>query len=317
MARPQKKGLEYFPLDVDIFSPSSKLKKVIRKSGLTGFAIIIMLYMHIYSQGYFCSWTEEDEFEFYDSIKQINLDELRKTVDDSVNLGIFDKTIYTKYKVLTSEDIQARYFEACCRRKEVEVINEYLLIKTSKYTNIVNGSINPVNVDINFNNDDNNTDPRDINVGSNPVNDNNNFDSSISNVDSNPQSKVNNSKVNCMKIDNTREEGDINSYTELGEFLDILKTINSYPFDINQDTRLYKALIKQFEEVNILKIIKSWQGCVMSNPSKLDQNPREYILNYFNKCNKRKIQNKGCEFSGGNEKFDEDGYENEGYGFKV
>ena len=42
--------------------------------------------------------------------------------------GIFDRTLYEKYKILTSKGIQERCMKMCSRRKRFEVEKKYLLI---------------------------------------------------------------------------------------------------------------------------------------------------------------------------------------------
>ena len=51
MPRPQKAGVEYFPLDVE---NDDKLALIEADFGLTGFAVIVKLYQRIYKLGYYC-----------------------------------------------------------------------------------------------------------------------------------------------------------------------------------------------------------------------------------------------------------------------
>ena len=56
MPRPQKAGVEYFPLDVE---NDDKLDLIEAEFGLTGFAVIVKLYQRIYKLGYYCEWDDE------------------------------------------------------------------------------------------------------------------------------------------------------------------------------------------------------------------------------------------------------------------
>lgn len=173
MARPQKIGLDYFPLDVDI-DQDDKIQLIEARFGITGFGIIIKLFMKIYKEGYFYEWTEKEQLLFS---KRINVDInlVNDVINECIKWDLFDSNIYEKYKILTSKGIQRRYLEATGRRKQVEIIKEYCLIDVSKYSNVVFVSINGVNVDINTN--------------SNKVNDN-----------IGTQSKVKESKVKERKV---------------------------------------------------------------------------------------------------------------------
>jgi len=179
LARPQKTGLEYFPLDVDI-DQDDKIQLIEARFGITGFAIIIKLFMKIYKEGYYYKWTEKEQLLFS---KRINVDInlVNDVINECIKWGLFDSTLYEKYKILTSKGIQRRYLEATSRRKQVELIEEYCLIDPSKYSNVVFVSINSVNV-------------------------NNNPQLDKVNDDIGTQSKVKESKVKKSKVEESKEE---------------------------------------------------------------------------------------------------------------
>jgi hypothetical protein len=60
MARPQKEGLDYFPLDVDM-DQDDKLFFIEAKHGLIGFAIVIRLLMQIYKEGYYKHYSDDKD----------------------------------------------------------------------------------------------------------------------------------------------------------------------------------------------------------------------------------------------------------------
>src|SRR5690606_20924195 len=111
----------------------------------TGFAVVIKLLMRIYKEGYYYDWTEMEQLLFSRRVN-VDINVLNDIVNDCIKYGLFDQKLYEKYKILTSHGIQERYFEASKRRKNVTVVNQYMLINDSK---IVNANINRVNVDIN------------------------------------------------------------------------------------------------------------------------------------------------------------------------
>lgn len=145
MARPQKEGLDYFPLDVDI-DQDDKIALIESQYGIEGFAVIIKLMMKIYKTSYFYEWTEREQLLFS---KRVNVDINRVNViiNDCVKWELFDETILKDYQILTSKGIQRRYLEAVGRRQKVEMFKEYLLLDEkiiNAYKNLVIVNINPV-----------------------------------------------------------------------------------------------------------------------------------------------------------------------------
>ena len=135
MPRPQKAGVEYFPLDVE---NDDKLDLIEAEFGLTGFAVIVKLYQRIYKLGYYCEWNDEVALLFGKRLgtggKAVS-----EIVSAAIRRKLFDEEIYRKYGVLTSRGIQKRYFEIVARRKNVEVEQRYLLVSRD---------LIPVNVNI-------------------------------------------------------------------------------------------------------------------------------------------------------------------------
>ncbi len=147
MARPQKEGLDYFPLDVDI-DQDDKIALIESQYGIEGFAVIIKLMMKIYKTSYFYEWTEREQLLFS---KRVNVDinRVKVIINDCVKWELFDETILKDYQILTSKGIQRRYLEAVGRRQKVEMFKEYLLLDEKiidAYKNLVIVNINPVSV---------------------------------------------------------------------------------------------------------------------------------------------------------------------------
>ena len=138
-----KSGIDYFPLDVAL---DEKFELIEAEFGLTGFGVVVKLLQKIYGgQGYYVEWTNEVALLF---AKRVGLggSVVSEIVEASVKRGIFDKTLYGKYHILTSKGIQKRYFEAVGRRKSVEVESVYLLVNAADFSK--NASIAVKNVDI-------------------------------------------------------------------------------------------------------------------------------------------------------------------------
>lgn len=124
MARPIKQGLDYFPLDVNC---DDKLDLIEAKYGIEGFGIVVKLWQKIYKNGYYLEWNKEMLLLFK---KQINVDIkiIENLIKDCLNWKIFDKNLYNKFSILTSNGIQTRYFNAIDKRKKNGIIEKYLLL---------------------------------------------------------------------------------------------------------------------------------------------------------------------------------------------
>lgn len=144
-----KSGIEYFPLDCQL---DEKFELIEAEFGLTGFAVVVKLLQRIYSgQGYYCEWTNEVALLFSKKIG-LGCNVVSEIVESSIRRGIFDKSLYENFGILTSRGIQNRYLEAVSRRKKVEVKNEYLLINCDQISK--NVDISSENVCRNQNNAD-------------------------------------------------------------------------------------------------------------------------------------------------------------------
>lgn len=142
MARPIKHGLDYFPLDVDL---DEKIELIEAKHGIAGFGILIKLFQRIYKEGYFLKISEESMLLFSKRIS-VNINDINGVINDCLRYQIFDERLYSDYGILSSAGIQRRYLAAVDRRKEIDLIKEYII-----------ANINEINVHINWINDCSNT----------------------------------------------------------------------------------------------------------------------------------------------------------------
>ncbi len=129
MARPKKQGLDYFPLDVNV---DNKIEILESEYGILGFGFIVRLFQKIYANGYYLEWNEYSPILLK---KEIGLEKekINEFIEFCLEINIFDKKLYSEYNILTSRGIQKRYFTVCKRRKEIELIKEYLLVKPEEY----------------------------------------------------------------------------------------------------------------------------------------------------------------------------------------
>ena len=141
MARPVKEGLDYFPLDVDIFE-DEKIEAIAGEFGPKGELAVIKLLCAIYKKGYFILWNDLTQATLLKRLPGASKEMINQIVNRLVSWGFFDEALFDSVRVLTSENIQATYFEATKRRKTP---------KPTKYVINVNNNSqsNEVNVDIN------------------------------------------------------------------------------------------------------------------------------------------------------------------------
>jgi len=141
MARKIKQGLSYFPHDC-IFDDN--LEYIIALYKETGYYVYFRLLEKIYFEnGYYFEATKKNLILFSGKIN-VDIEQINVIINDCLGEHLFNKNIHKKYEILTSKGIQDRFFEAIKRRKEIDLIKEYILIDN------VNNLL--INVDINYQN---------------------------------------------------------------------------------------------------------------------------------------------------------------------
>lgn len=130
MARPQKEGLDYFPMDTDI-AEDEKILYLEAETGLEGFAIYVKLLSTIYRNSYYMMWTET-QLSIYSRRFFVDKNTLSAVVSVCKNIGLFDKNLFEKYQILTSHGIQSRYLMALERRSSIKMIDEFCLLDKEK-----------------------------------------------------------------------------------------------------------------------------------------------------------------------------------------
>ncbi|WP_130846763.1 Lin1244/Lin1753 domain-containing protein, partial [Lactiplantibacillus mudanjiangensis] len=131
MARPVKRGLDYFPFDVDTFE-DERIEAISGEFGIKGEAAVIKLLCAIYKkEGYFIVWSDLAKAQLLKRLPGASIDFLDQVVNRLVKWGYFDEDLFNSDMILTSSEIQNVYFEATKRRK---------LPKPTKY--LINDDIN-------------------------------------------------------------------------------------------------------------------------------------------------------------------------------
>ena len=140
MARPNKQGLDYFPLDVGIFE-NDKMLAISGEFSVKGEIIMLRLLCEIYRNGYFVEFSEllKNKLARLGGLSGGLVDEVVRKL---VKYEFFNGFVFSEYNVLTSKNIQKVYLEASKRRKDVDFSQYWLLKEVNAYINHASDNIN-------------------------------------------------------------------------------------------------------------------------------------------------------------------------------
>lgn len=176
MARPFKKGLSYFPLDVKLFE-NPKIQELIVDCGFLGVVVYIRILTLVYQEGYYLEMTVESLAKvIFKDIKGKNLTKVDRVIEviyRIAQLGLLERTLVAK-GIITSSSIEKQWLISTTRRKNIDKSKYWLLtaeeeqeaLKCTKssisesvrtMSKIINVDNNSINVDNNLVNVDNNT----------------------------------------------------------------------------------------------------------------------------------------------------------------
>lgn len=142
MARPKKNGLDYFPLDVDIFE-DEKIEAIAGEFGTKGELAVIKLLCAIYKRGYFILWDDLTQATLLKRLPGSSKEMINQIVNRLVSWGFFNEELFNSVRVLTSENIQATYLEATKRRKLPKPTKYIINVDNNQQTSAVNVNNNP------------------------------------------------------------------------------------------------------------------------------------------------------------------------------
>ena len=140
MARPNKQGLDYFPLDVGIFE-NDKILAISGEFSVKGEIIVLRLLCEIYRNGYFVEFSEllKNKLARLGGLSGGRVDEVVRKL---VKYEFFDGFVFSEYNILTSKNIQKVYLEASKRRKDIDLSQYWLLDEVNVYINSPSSKIN-------------------------------------------------------------------------------------------------------------------------------------------------------------------------------
>lgn len=129
MARICKKGLVYFPLEVEFFN-DRKIRRLNLRTNSIGSVIYLFILTMIYRNSYYIETTAEDLCDDIASSfpdKEIfSVSKINEVIDMCIFLELFDPQL-AQQGIFTSRGIQKQYMLSTKRRKEIEVSKYWLL----------------------------------------------------------------------------------------------------------------------------------------------------------------------------------------------
>ena len=134
MARPMKKGLDYFPFDVDFFS-DRKIRRLQASFGNDGVAVYICLLCEIYNNGYYIEYDEElaEDISAQLNIKYTLTTQILNYLFSRSLLLLIECKLAVPVKVITAESVQRRYQAGKkSARRDIEVAAEFWVLKTDE-----------------------------------------------------------------------------------------------------------------------------------------------------------------------------------------
>lgn len=258
MARPTKKGLCYFPLDV-AFRKDEKIIKLQFQHGAVGVYIYILILCLIYEQGYYLEMSIDDLAillmkEINGKKQFVSLNKIQQVIHYCVWCDLFDESL-VRDNVITAVSIQKQYLMSTKRRAD-SVIDKYNLLGDKKFctenSSLLNTSKKEVNVDNN-----------EVIVCNNSIN-----------VDNNEQSKSKKDKYDKY-IDKMKGIPKFNYYTNV-----LLNNgfISLYDLDIAEYNFFLSELATQYTYKKILSAIKYTIAQMKERKDMIDDK-----LSYFKK----------------------------------
>lgn len=261
MPRPQKAGIDYFPLDVNFFA-DKKVKILKARYGADGVAIYLYLLCEIYRAGYYIKFDDDALFITSDDLG-MSPDKVKQVLKFLLERSLFNDTLFQSDTILTSAGIQKRFQLAVkerAKKNPIEIKGFWLLDEAETESFI------KVNPSLNFSR------KNDSNSRKNP--------------DKSQEESLKESKVKKSK--EKESKGNI-SCTQPDKPSDALQVIS---LTLNDKTE-YPVYDKDFAEwvelypaVDIMQELRKMKGWLDSNPTrrKTVKGIRRFINNWLSKA---------------------------------
>jgi hypothetical protein len=115
MARPLKRGLDYFPLDVDFWS-DDKILVFMEKYQLVGVGFLTILWGQVYKGGAAPFLLNDNTWLYLKRILRISRKKFDEMLAFSINLGLFSEQPFNDHRIITSPRIERTVAEILAER---------------------------------------------------------------------------------------------------------------------------------------------------------------------------------------------------------
>lgn len=257
MARPIKKGLSYFPFDVDIFK-DVKIRILMANYGANGVLLYIYLLTAVYNNGY-CIKCNEDLLYVASADLGVSPQKAREIILFCCKRSLFNDALFRKRQVLSSVGIQRRYQEmvkARAVKRTVKVQGELWLLDCDETKNFITVCTPEGEQDINCINSE-------INSGKSKINTTN-------------KSKENKSKINESKEEESKADG-ITESSSGGETVLTIPLRDSTYYTVTAD--MVKQLSVEYTAIDVVACLRKLADYMHNNHSK--QRDKQGIDNYI------------------------------------
>lgn len=128
MARIQKQGLDYFPINTD-FVHNRIVRRLMKQEGDRVLGVLLEIFSCLYGgEGYYvCAdrvFCEDLASELFDT----TADDVERIIRLAVEHGLFDSGMFATHQILTSADIQRQYLLCTKRRSTTRLNSDYCLL---------------------------------------------------------------------------------------------------------------------------------------------------------------------------------------------
>ncbi|MGO5087715.1 DUF4373 domain-containing protein [Oscillospiraceae bacterium LCP25S3_F9] len=257
MARPIKKGLSYFPFDVDIFK-DVKIRILMANYGANGVLLYIYLLTAIYNNGYYIK-CNEDLLYVASADLGVSPQKAREIIQFCCKRSLFDDDLFRNRQALSSVGIQRRYQEmvkARAVKKTVKVQGKLWLLDCDETKNFIMVCTPEGEQDINCINSE--------------------INGSKSQINTTNKSKENKSKINESK----EEESKADEKTENSSGGEAVLTI---PLKDNTNYTVTENMVKQlsleYTAIDVVACLRKLADYMHNNHNK--QRDRQGIDNYI------------------------------------
>lgn len=140
MARPLKDGVDYFPKDTDFYN-DDKVRLLRGEFGAKGMYLLDYILCDLYGKnGYYMKWDDSKCFLVSDGAGCGCVPGfVAEFIAGCIRCGIFDKTVFNMFSVLTSAGIQRRFIRMLKSRNSFTFYEEYFLLNINNEKDVPQG----------------------------------------------------------------------------------------------------------------------------------------------------------------------------------